>query len=329
MYLRSMRLRGLLFSAMLFFVLSGCYDINGTFGHGDDDTEPHDEDDDDSGSGDDDDPTPGDDDDTTTADQDGDGWEQHQDCDDLDAQVYPGAQELCNERDDDCDKLIDEDVLESWFVDLDGDEYGADSSLLQTCDPLPGMISQGGDCDDDDSTIYPGSPEQVDGADSDCDGALDWLVTIYVGTDDAGELCVDTWDNLLGATGGWTSGTIHEIWLASGPHAIGIKGWDTGQVITAAIAHVEISTGQQWLSDASWRYDPNPSASEKSRIGWCEPYFDDSNWDLVRDLGPIGSSPWHGHSPSVFPTSSSAHWIWDHFPVNLNTQYLRREFVLP
>ena len=84
------------------------------------------------------------------------------------------------------------------------------------------------------------------------------------------------------------------------------------------------------MSDATWRYDPNPTASDKTRLGWCEPFFDDQGWDLVLDIGPIGdpSNPW-GNAPSSFPAGSSAHWIWDHFPVDLNTQYLRKEFVLP
>ena len=35
-------------------------------------------------------------------DADGDGWDSTEDCDDSDAAVNPGAEELCNERDDDC-----------------------------------------------------------------------------------------------------------------------------------------------------------------------------------------------------------------------------------
>ena len=101
-------------------------------------------------------------------------------------------------------------------------------------------------------------------------------------------------------------------------------------MITAAIAHVETPEGIVVVSDATWRYDPNPAEDEGSRLGWCSPGFDDGDWDQVLDVGPIGDSanPW-SDAPSAFPDGSPAHWIWDHFPVNLNTQYLRKEFTLP
>ena len=76
----------------------------------------------------------------------------------------------------------------------------------------------------------------------------------------------------------------NELWLQSGLHTIGIKGWDLGMVITAGIAHIELSDGSIWVSDSSWRYDPNPDAVLGGKLGWCGPYFDDSLWDLVLDL---------------------------------------------
>jgi hypothetical protein len=69
------------------------------------------------------------------------------DCDDGVAAVYPGALELCNGVDDDCDGTVDEDL------DLDGD----------------GVTNCAGDCDDTDATVYTGAPELCDGLDNDCD----------------------------------------------------------------------------------------------------------------------------------------------------------------
>ena len=225
-----------------------------------------------------------------------------------------GSEDTAGDDDDDTgddDTAGDDDTTQPPPVDSDGDGWTEDQ-----------------DCDDSDPDVNPDSTDTVDGQDSDCDGNLDWLVTLYVAVDDAGVLCIDGTDNTLGDTGGWPTGQQYEIWLESGTHAAGIQGWDTGQVITAGIAHIEISDGTQWVSDASWRYDPNPTATEDSRAGWCSPLFDDSSWDLVNVIGPIGTSPWGG-APSSFPTGSPANWIWDHYPVDLNTQYLRKEFTLP
>ena len=263
-------------------------------------------------------------------DEDGDGWDSSEDCDDENPQVHPLAEEVCNAIDDNCNGVVDEGVEPSfWFLDQDGDGYGRDDSAQEACSSSPGWCEVGGDCDDTDPEVYPGSPALVDGLDSDCDGRRDLQVTLYVAVDDAGEVCIDGAETMLGPTGGWTTGTAYELWLTSGQHTLGIYGWDTGQVITAAIAHLETSDGQIWVSDGNWHYDSNPTAAEDSRTGWCEPFFDESSWNEVLDIGPIGTPPWGGGKPSTFPSDSPAHWIWDHFPVNLNSQYLRMDFELP
>ena len=260
-------------------------------------------------------------------DLDGDGWRAENDCDDTDAAVNPGADERCNGIDDDCNGLTDDGVGPQWYVDADGDAYGK-VSIGQSCEGSLGAVTIDGDCNDEDATINPDSTIQVDGQDSNCNGKKDWLVTIAAAVDDEGEVCVDS--DILGNTGNWHTGAAYEVYLSSGTHTVGIHGWDTGRVITAAIAHIEISDGSVWVTDGTWRYDPDPNQDGIGRVGWCSSGFDDSDWGLALDLGPIGdpSNPW-GSAPSLLPESSPAHWIWDHFPVDLNTQYLRFEFVLP
>jgi hypothetical protein len=51
------------------------------------------------------------------------------DCDDNDATRFRGATELCNRRDDDCDRQIDEDIAasETFYADCDGDGLGRDN----------------------------------------------------------------------------------------------------------------------------------------------------------------------------------------------------------
>jgi hypothetical protein len=86
----------------------------------------------------------------SVADLDEDGYsEADGDCNDNEAAAYPGADEICDGIDNDCDgELLPEE--------LDEDNDG-----FALCD---------GDCNDADPDIYPGAPEICDGEDSDCDG---------------------------------------------------------------------------------------------------------------------------------------------------------------
>ena len=91
-------------------------------------------------------------------DDDGDGYETPEDCDDSDEDVNPGATEVCDTVDNDCDDLIDagDDSLADGvtiFTDSDGDGYGADDTERIACDPGGGTSDIGGDCDDTNGTV--------------------------------------------------------------------------------------------------------------------------------------------------------------------------------
>ncbi len=101
-------------------------------------------------------------------DADGDGFDEDEDCDDDNDAVHPGADELCNMQDDDCDGAIDEDAVDAdvgWF-DADGDGYGAGDEVAGCALEL---VDNADDCNDDNDTVNPGADEVCDGVDNDCD----------------------------------------------------------------------------------------------------------------------------------------------------------------
>lgn len=84
------------------------------------------------------------------------------DCNDLDERAYPGASEICDGQDTNCDGLTPRDEL-----DLDGDTW----------------LSCAGDCNDKNPSVYPGAAEICGNRiDDDCDG----------NTDDADADCAET-----------------------------------------------------------------------------------------------------------------------------------------
>jgi len=97
------------------------------------------------------------------------------DCDDNSAACYPGASELCDGLDNNCDGTVDEDCnsMKTWYYDADEDGYGNASSTVKAKTQPNGYVANGNDCDDTDADINPGASEVCDGLDNDCDGQID------------------------------------------------------------------------------------------------------------------------------------------------------------
>jgi len=91
------------------------------------------------------------------------------DCDDTDADTYPGAPEVVADGiDQDCD------TLDGCWPDGDGDGYGTDDAgtpvAAASCTDK-GVSPTGDDCNDADAAIHPGATEIPDGGtDQNCDG---------------------------------------------------------------------------------------------------------------------------------------------------------------
>jgi len=118
--------------------------------------------------------------DTGPIDQDADGFFAAMDCDDSNAEIYPGAQEVCDGVDNDCDGEADDSGVvdgQTWYADADGDDFGDADASVYACSAPEGYISDGTDCDDSDGAVNPSAVEVCDigGVDEDCDGAANDL----------------------------------------------------------------------------------------------------------------------------------------------------------
>ena len=107
------------------------------------------------------------------SDADGDGYSAEEDCNDSDASVFPGTEEICDGIDNNCDGVADEGVLTAYYADSDGDGFGSMLVMEEACELPVGYVANGSDCDDEDATVYPAAEEVCDGVDNDCDGSED------------------------------------------------------------------------------------------------------------------------------------------------------------
>ncbi len=98
------------------------------------------------------------------------------DCDDEDPTINPAGEEFCDNADNDCDGLVDEedavDIL-TWYEDLDADGFGKTDVVAIDCDQPKDFVLLDNDCNDDDPDINPLAAEVCDLVDNDCDGLLD------------------------------------------------------------------------------------------------------------------------------------------------------------
>ena len=145
--------------------------------------------------------------DRSAGDADADGYTVDEgDCDDNDPAVYPGADEVCDGKDNDCNDVRDD----PFDLDFDGisscgddGNYGTEDddcddtnpfiypNAEEVCDHVDndctgraddwpgldedqdGVCVEEGDCDDEDPTAYPQATEYCNGIDNDCNGVVD------------------------------------------------------------------------------------------------------------------------------------------------------------
>jgi len=122
------------------------------------------------------------------------------DCKDNDNTVHPGATEVCNGYDDDCDGLVDDadpSVVgqTTWYQDSDSDTFGNPSVSQLACSQPTGYVLDNTDCNDSDPNEHPGQTWYKD-ADNDLysDGTSTTSCTRPTGYKVASELTATSGD---------------------------------------------------------------------------------------------------------------------------------------
>ena len=104
------------------------------------------------------------------SDYDQDGYFSDEDCNDNNADIHPGALEICDGIDNNCDDSIDGEDADgalTYYADLDGDTYGGEGLSITQCDMPEGYVDNADDCDDNSADIHPDGSEVCDGVDND------------------------------------------------------------------------------------------------------------------------------------------------------------------
>lgn len=113
------------------------------------------------------------------------------DCDDVNPEIFPDADELCDGIDNNCDELIDGlDAIDrkSWYFDFDFDGYGDDSAFTLSCTPPDSFVDNNQDCGAFQPSINPLATERCnDRIDNNCDGRINEGCSCEIKT----EICGD------------------------------------------------------------------------------------------------------------------------------------------
>ncbi|MEK7615412.1 MAG: putative metal-binding motif-containing protein, partial [Patescibacteria group bacterium] len=99
------------------------------------------------------------------------------DCNDGNNKIAPSATEICDEVDNDCNGVTDEDLTSLWYLDQDNDGFGDSASSFTGC-PKAGYVNKGLDCNTSNPQVNPNAIEVCNGIDDNCGGQTDEGLTV-------------------------------------------------------------------------------------------------------------------------------------------------------